>query len=91
MISFFNRYSPALGHGRVYGDTALPWIPSGLFTTVSNAQVNWIAAYSDTAVYIVLLSQSFNDESVSCVRAAHSLFSQYLTVITISTVSCSSS
>eukprot|EP00746_Dinoflagellata_sp_MGD_P064075 gnl/MRDRNA2_/MRDRNA2_268020_c0_seq1.p1 gnl/MRDRNA2_/MRDRNA2_268020_c0~~gnl/MRDRNA2_/MRDRNA2_268020_c0_seq1.p1 ORF type:complete len:318 (+),score=35.16 gnl/MRDRNA2_/MRDRNA2_268020_c0_seq1:88-954(+) len=61
-------YSPALGPGRFYEDfDVYPWLPAGFFTEVSNAQFNWIAAYSHDAVYVALLSQSFSEESVTCV------------------------
>ena len=63
-IPFTRLYSPALGRGQFYGDSANAWLPAGLFTAVSNTQFNWIAAYSDDAVYVVLMSQSFATESV---------------------------
>ena len=65
-IPFGRLYSPALGQGRFYNELAYAWLPAGLFTAVSNTQFNWIAAYSVDAVYIVLMSQSFMEESVDC-------------------------
>ena len=50
--------------GRFMGDPAFAWIPAGLFKAVSNAQMNWIAAYSNSSVYVALLSQSFEHETV---------------------------
>jgi hypothetical protein len=67
-IPFGRLYSPALGKGRFY-DTAegvFAWIPSGLFRAVSNPQMNWLAAYSSSSLYVALLSQSFREETVSC-------------------------
>lgn len=72
-VPFGRLYSPALGAGRFYGERGVfPWIPSGLFRSVSNAQVNWVAGYStsngtqSSALYIALLSQSFLEEEVTC-------------------------
>eukprot|EP01046_Picozoa_sp_COSAG06_P017756 COSAG06_NODE_1215_length_10233_cov_68.717979_9_plen_1235_part_00 len=66
-LPYGRLYSPALGVGAFYGEPAHAWIPSGLFKSVSNAQVNWVAAYSNHSVYLALLSQSFVEETVSCV------------------------
>jgi hypothetical protein len=66
-LPYGRLYSPALGVGAFYGEPAHAWIPSGLFKAVSNAQVNWIAARSNSSVYIALLSQSFVTEAVICV------------------------
>eukprot|EP01050_Picozoa_sp_SAG11_P001599 SAG11_NODE_71_length_18338_cov_14.752974_3_plen_2964_part_00 len=66
-IPFGRLYSPALGNGSFYDEPSMPWVPAGLFKTVSNAQFNWMAAYSEDAVFIAMISQSFSEESVTCV------------------------
>jgi hypothetical protein len=54
--------------GRFYGDADVyPWLPNGFFVSVSNVQFNWVTAYSGSAVYVVLMSQSFDEEEVTCV------------------------
>jgi hypothetical protein len=67
-IPFGRLYSPALGFGRFYDDAKVyAWVPAGLFRSVSSTQFNWMAAYSEDAVYLALVSQSFVTESVTCV------------------------